>query len=364
MHAKQLALLLALAMTTAPAAQTRVMPLGDSITEAETPHASYRYFLWKELESQGYCIDFVGSQTGVYNGPPRFSDFDQHHEGHWGWRADQILASVRTWATAANPQVLLMHLGTNDIWQGQSIGSTTAELGAIIDEVRAVNASVEVLIAQIIPLSDPNIPVGALNAAIVVLAAAKTTPASPVIVVDQNTGFDPVADTYDGVHPNETGERKMAAQWFGSLAQRLTRCRAAYWTFGAGCPGSAGTPVLAAVGTQRPQLNTAFTVALSTLPANANVSGVLGFSDAAWNGLPLPFDLSVIGMVGCQLLVGMDLIVPLSNQAGIARWTLSIPGDASFVGVQFFQQGLVLEPGANPLGVLSSNAGAGWINAQ
>jgi hypothetical protein len=66
MHAKQLALLLALAMTTGPAAQSRVMPLGDSITEAETPHASYRYFLWKELESwQGQSIASTTAELGA-----------------------------------------------------------------------------------------------------------------------------------------------------------------------------------------------------------------------------------------------------------------------------------------------------------
>ena len=35
--------------------------------------------------------------------------------------------------------------------------------------------------------------------------------------VDLWTGFDPQTDTYDGVHPNESGEKKMAAGWFEAL---------------------------------------------------------------------------------------------------------------------------------------------------
>src|SRR5690606_19865055 len=52
-----------------------------------------------------------------------------------------------------------------------------------------------------------------LNERIVALAAAKTTAASPVVLVDQYTGFNPAQDTYDGLHPNAQGEAKMAARW-------------------------------------------------------------------------------------------------------------------------------------------------------
>jgi len=38
-----------------------------------------------------------------------------------------------------------------------------------------------------------------------------------VVVVDQSAGFDPVADTRDGIHPNATGEEKMAAAWHAAL---------------------------------------------------------------------------------------------------------------------------------------------------
>jgi hypothetical protein len=199
-------------------AQTRLMPLGDSITEAETGHASYRYWLWHRLMGGGYPVDLVGSMTGVYGGPPLYSDFDPDHEGHWGWRADEILAEIVGWATAAQPEVVLVHLGHNDLWQGQGVETTIDELEAIVLAIRSVNPRVTVLLAEVIPSTLPALDeIPALNAEIVLLAALLDSPVSRVIAVDQWTGFDPVVDTYDGVHPSESGEQKLAQRWFEVL---------------------------------------------------------------------------------------------------------------------------------------------------
>src|SRR4051812_39308740 len=170
-------------------AATKIMPLGDSITNAETGHASYRYWLWNDLVDNGYTnVDFVGSQTGVLNGPPLFPDFDQNHEGHWGFRADEILAQIGGWASTAHPDIVLMHLGTNDMFQGQSVSSTITELGSIIDTVRQSNPNVTFLMAQVISSVNSPSQLQALNAAIPGLAAQKNTAQSRVITVDQWTG--------------------------------------------------------------------------------------------------------------------------------------------------------------------------------
>ena len=41
------------------------------------------------------------------------------------------------------------------------------------------------------------------------------------MIVDLYTDFDPAADTHDGVHPNESGEKKMADDWFEALSGML-----------------------------------------------------------------------------------------------------------------------------------------------
>jgi acyl-CoA thioesterase-1 len=201
----------------------RIMPLGDSITASVTGNASYRYYLWQRLQSAGYQVDFVGSQYGVYGGPPLYTDFDQDHEGHWGWRVDEILANIDVWALAALPDIVLIHLGHNDLWQGQSVGDTIDELARIIDALRLVNPSVQILLAQVIPSTEDALAeIPSLNAQIPALVAAKTTSQSLVIAVDQYSGFDAPSDTWDGVHPNATGEQKIADRWFTWLARLLS----------------------------------------------------------------------------------------------------------------------------------------------
>jgi len=246
-------------------AQTiRIMPLGDSITESQTGFASYRYWLWNDLADFGYCVDFVGGETGV-NGTPLFPDFDQDHEGHSGFRADQVLNQINAWATAANPDVVMIHLGTNDLWQGQSAASTLDEIDQIIDELRAVKPRVVVLLAQLIPMAPAN--VIPFNISVPGFVASKTSAASPVLLVDQYTGFDHNTDTWDGVHPNQAGELKIAANWYAALEPLLleNNCFGTRYCFGtagicpcgngegdAGCTHSAGKGALisAAAGTQ------------------------------------------------------------------------------------------------------------------
>ena len=76
---------------------------------------------------------------------------------------------------------------------------------------------VTILLAQLIPAHYGQDTLQAFNRALPALATEKTSSASPVLVVDQWSGFDPHRNTYDGLHPNEAGEKKMAQQWYKAL---------------------------------------------------------------------------------------------------------------------------------------------------
>src|SRR6185437_15312851 len=86
----------------------RVMPLGDSITEGTQVPGGYRIGLWQRLAAGGYRVDFVGSQ---FNGPANLGDHD--HQGHPGWRIDQIYNNINGWLATTNPRTVLLHIGTN-----------------------------------------------------------------------------------------------------------------------------------------------------------------------------------------------------------------------------------------------------------
>src|SRR5437762_1167902 len=70
----------------------RVMPLGDSITDGFNVPGGYRINLWQRLASGGRTVDLVGSG---FNGPAELGDHD--HEGHSGWRIDQIDSNIVAW---------------------------------------------------------------------------------------------------------------------------------------------------------------------------------------------------------------------------------------------------------------------------
>jgi hypothetical protein len=205
-----------------PQRPLRIMPLGDSITQADSEHDSYRRPLFKTLELEGRSVDFVGSLSSNYRGGPPRPDFDLDHEGHWGWRVDEILEEIGGWVEQEEPDVLLVHLGSNDVFQDQSVSSTLDELARLIDVVREARPDADFLVARIIPTanSSRNRTIRELNASISSLES-KSTERSAVTIVDHFTGFDPGRMTYDGVHPNAEGEIHIAGRWLAALERHL-----------------------------------------------------------------------------------------------------------------------------------------------
>lgn len=213
-------LLLAVPCALAHGEAVRIMPLGDSITQGSRRHDSYRWPLWQQLEQAGHAVDFVGSSSRNYLGGPPHDDFDRDHEGHWGWRASRVLGYLPAWAADARPDVVLVHLGSNDIFRGATPDDVVADLRAIIGLLREANPRVAVLVARIIPAAGRARPIAAFNERMQELAR-EDRPDARVIVVDQFAGFDPDTHTYDGVHPNALGEQQMAARWFAALQELL-----------------------------------------------------------------------------------------------------------------------------------------------
>ena len=208
----------------------KIMTLGDSITQAENGQNSYRKELWEQLTVAGYNVDFVGSENRNKDNN-NFEDrsFDPDHEGHWGWRIDEIIngrggqGKLSDWLTGYTPDVALIHLGSNDAIQNNSAISSVEELNQVIDILRQDNPNITIFLSQLIPAVDGgfNDRIQQLNSLIPGIVAGKNQGNSPVILVDQNSGFNANTDTYDGVHPNDAGEAKMAQKWFDALKDYL-----------------------------------------------------------------------------------------------------------------------------------------------
>ncbi|MFJ2033991.1 cellulose binding domain-containing protein [Streptosporangium sp. NPDC087985] len=217
-----LGFLLAGTAVPAQAATTKIMALGDSITGSP---GCWRALLWNRLNDAGYTnLDFVGTL------PPQGCGIahDGDNEGHGGALVTNVADQNQLpgWLAATRPDIVMMHFGTNDVWSNRPTATILAAYGKLVDQMRADNPNMKVLVAQIIPMNPSTCGecaqrVVALNAAIPGWAASKTTARSPVVVVDQWTGFSTASDTYDGVHPNASGDQKMSNRWFPALTAML-----------------------------------------------------------------------------------------------------------------------------------------------
>src|SRR5690349_14319971 len=188
----------------------KIMPLGDSITwgVGSSTTSSYRAALWTRLVNQaGYAVDFVGSQQSG-------SLPDTDNEGHSGWRIDQIAADVNGWLATYQPDVVLLHIGTNDMNQNYQVDTAPQRLGALIDQILAARPAATVLVAKIVPALDATIQarINAYNAAVPGVVSAR---GSRVKLVDLSVLSS--ADLNATLHPNDNGYARMAVRWYSAL---------------------------------------------------------------------------------------------------------------------------------------------------
>lgn len=204
------------AATAAPAAiaesngGVRIMPLGDSITHGHNIPGGYRVNLWQHLATGGYTVDFVGSQ---FNGPPELGDHD--HQGHSGWRIDQLRSNIDGWLAASDPRTIMLQIGTNDVNQNYDLANAPARLSGLIDRILQQKPRIELFVATITPESSPDLEarVKTFNAALPGIVNSK---GPQVHLVDMHKALT-VADLADGVHPNAGGYAKMATVWYNAL---------------------------------------------------------------------------------------------------------------------------------------------------
>jgi lysophospholipase L1-like esterase len=114
-----------------------------------------------------------------------------------------------------------MLIGTNDILLGKkSTGDIIKAYDVLLGQMRTKNPKMHVIVSNLLPLDTKRWPQSGqdgivnLNAAIKQWAPARSTRDSPVVLVDNYAGFDAVADTTDGEHPNDSGNEKMATRFF------------------------------------------------------------------------------------------------------------------------------------------------------
>jgi acyl-CoA thioesterase I len=202
----------------------RVMPLGASSTEGvgSPATAGYRGPLYADLAEDGIRVDYVGSQHKGFAGMA-----DPDNEGHSGWTLDRMIPQVRAWVAAANPDVVLLHMGTNDVNTGTTGAVAAARLDRMLSEVFAGSPRTHVIVAGIwakLPTHLADRAEFAARAAQVV--AAYRAQGRSVDFVDTSNLLSGT-DFTDALHANAGGYTKIASMWSTEISGWLAARRAA-----------------------------------------------------------------------------------------------------------------------------------------
>ncbi len=214
-----------------PAAEpVRLVCIGDSITQGNNGTAdrqrtySWRYPLWKRFVAAGQAVEMVGAMTDGFEGAPPYApyqgvEFPNRHEGRWGWTAMGVRDEVRKNGPTWTADIAIILLGTNGNSEGKPIAETVTAISDLVGLLRARNAHVRVVIGQ--PFQ-PWKPFPELAGAYAALATTLNTATAPVIAVPTGDGWisdpkQPDTCTIDWVHPNVTGDDRLAERFFTAL---------------------------------------------------------------------------------------------------------------------------------------------------
>ncbi|GAA1987853.1 SGNH/GDSL hydrolase family protein [Kitasatospora viridis] len=209
-----------------PPPVVRVMPLGDSITygTGSCDGDGYRGPLLGLVAAQSrYAVDLVGSQQGGTMADP-------DNEGHPGYTISQIASGVDGWLAAAHPDVVLLHIGINDLLGGTD-GATAADLARrLLDRIYADRPGVTVIMQGLIPTTPgwnpkPDQPpiqaIAGYNGRLRQLQPAEQQQGRRFSYVDAPS-LDPGTQLPDGVHPDDAGYALLARNFFAPLDQAFS----------------------------------------------------------------------------------------------------------------------------------------------
>ncbi len=224
-----------------------ILPLGDSITSGQTGSSEgsgYRRILHILLTAHNYNVKFVGSS------PIGKDDFDNQFDGKGGWHAynpdstNDIAKNIIGWLNKLpqenKPEYILLHIGTNDIQNGDNADSVISDVHKILDNIdkweKDNSKSITVILAKIINRNDSLTSseksqiTSEYNDKLDQLLSERSQDKIILIDMENGTGFDYRIDTskpfdsgdlVDNLHPNDNGYQKIAFKWYSTLKDIL-----------------------------------------------------------------------------------------------------------------------------------------------
>ena len=213
----------------------RIMPLGDSITHGSQSVRGngYRAPLYVALTNLGYNVDYVGTQTDNYGKTDPFLA-DSDHEGHSSWKISNATMGIYEniqgfFAQIDDPHVILLHIGTNDLGDGDDTfrNEATNRLVRLLDRIHECQPSAKVVVTTLMRRyttagdTENNSKYAAItnvfNPAVPGIVAMQQAKGQSAYFLDMHaavSSWDQIADT---VHPNDVGYTNMANAWVSAV---------------------------------------------------------------------------------------------------------------------------------------------------
>ena len=190
-----------------------VMPLGDSLTAGfgDPDNAGYRLPLWERLVRENLGVDFVGSQ---HSGPPALGDKD--HEGHIGYKIHELELIIDGTLSRYPSDVVLLIVGGNDIGNDYRVEEAPSRLRDLVVRICSNRPGGTLIVGSITPLPGLEPQVEAYNAEIPGIVQDVAATGCDARFVDTGAVIEK-SDLFDNVHPDPSGNARLAEVWFGEL---------------------------------------------------------------------------------------------------------------------------------------------------
>ncbi|GHB14880.1 hypothetical protein GCM10010306_002540 [Streptomyces umbrinus] len=212
----------------------RFMPVGDSMTIGSAGEHTWRYRMWQHLRATyGGPFKIVGPRETLYDKATETADsyeyadrdFPLAHLAGWGEGWHHLTPLIADAVRKSRADVLLVSLGLIDLGFYTNATQTAENARTFIAEARSANPRVAMVLLPVIPntRAETDAPfareVGLFNELLAKTVADLDEPASPLLLASVPPSYDITHDTYDGTHPNASGEHKLAASFAEAMHQ-------------------------------------------------------------------------------------------------------------------------------------------------
>ncbi len=210
-----------------PRELTKILAIGDSITEGFSVDGgieSYRFPLTSELNNTSCNYRMVGRRTS--NVPA--TSFFSPHEGYSGHGVEHFLMQlagnpgIESIITDADPDVVLIHLGSNDMNRNQDEEQTIGELNLLVSSIWNIKSDTQVYVANVIPWFgssnlNPNIRQSINSLGSKINTWITDSNDSRLHLVDVRSGFIRAYMQSDDIHPNSDGDNHIADAFLAAI---------------------------------------------------------------------------------------------------------------------------------------------------